>query len=251
MLGAALEAMGAQDGALGLYGAMLQTWPRHPGVLRARAELLLQTENLDQVIPDLTALTELQPRDGWAFAMRGSVYASKGDLGRAEADVRKAVAVDADPGQWMIVLARLQAGTGRAADARATIDKALDFQTGCLKSNYDEFQTAYAKFQQDVKTDYARAAQSWAALDVDCPSDPAACEAARSRGKASKAKLDAEIAAMPKEVKAKYDAWLTGDNVRAKAQRSRAAFLEKPGEYDYKGSWNYEMERSVAGFTGG
>lgn len=131
------------------------------------------------------------------------------------------------------------------------IAKDIDFQVGCLNSINREFQTAYAKFQQDVKADYARAAQAWVALESDCAADQVACAAARNRGKAAKAKLDATVATLPAELKTKYDEWLKADNVRAVAKRSRAAFLEKPGEYDYKSSRNYETARSVGGFTGG
>ncbi|UCF10217.1 MAG: tetratricopeptide repeat protein, partial [Candidatus Bipolaricaulota bacterium] len=117
---------GDYERALELLDAGLKRWPKHEGLLMIRAFCYFLLNRYDD------ALQELETLDPWigeweAYVprLRGRIYAARGEVGRAEAELRKLME-GGELRNRRICIAYLLAGLGRIEESIDWFEKAAD-----------------------------------------------------------------------------------------------------------------------------
>lgn len=95
-LGLAAYARGDNNGALTLFGRVLQANPRQTTALQFRAEIYAGRENYPSALADLNLLLELEPNLDTAWSLRGRIYDMTGKGQESIADLSRAVELGPD-----------------------------------------------------------------------------------------------------------------------------------------------------------
>lgn len=119
-------ALGRSGAAREYFDQSIEIDADHVPALTGRAMALLEIDEYDLAISDLTHAINQDPKNSELYALRGEAHIGLRDLEKAERDTRKArelAPLDAD---YALSLARLKVVQGEIAEAREVIDDAID-----------------------------------------------------------------------------------------------------------------------------
>lgn len=122
--GEALADAGDVAGAQAHYEAALATFPDYPDVLYLYGRLLRGQEQLDRAIAMFEHHARLEPK-GSAHHALGMIFLARGDLVRAEAELRADLAIETTCYDARVNLAGLLLDRGDPAGARAEFERSL------------------------------------------------------------------------------------------------------------------------------
>lgn len=134
-IGVAIEAaetlaqMGDYPSAAAWYQSVVQANPQNTDYLRLMVEFYVQRgyRVAEDGLPAAERLVEMTPEDAHAFDLRGWAKFQTGDIGGAEADVRRAIELSPDDVAARFHLGRILQAVHRDAEARAELTHVVDW----------------------------------------------------------------------------------------------------------------------------
>jgi tetratricopeptide (TPR) repeat protein len=104
--------------------------PDHVPALTGRALALMEIDELELALADLTHALHLSPDDPELHSLRGEVHVRRQELDRAEDDIRKARQLAPGDPEYALASARLMTVQGETDEAREAIEAAIHQEAG-------------------------------------------------------------------------------------------------------------------------
>jgi tetratricopeptide (TPR) repeat protein len=128
--GALLTGEGKLDKALVEYGQALRLAPDAPAVLGSIARIHVARKRFDLALSLCEDRIKKNGNDALAYAVMGQVYGAKGDLGKAEAALKRAMEVEPSWTAPLSSLAQVYVMQGRGAAAVKSLEDRLKAEPG-------------------------------------------------------------------------------------------------------------------------
>lgn len=121
-----LHRLGRTAEALADYQAVMRLSPPFPEAYYNRAEIRFTAGDLGGALTDLDHTLELDPDFGPAYVNRAGIHALTGGYDLARRDVERGLQLEPGNAHLLCVLGQVEAARGRAAEALAAFDAALE-----------------------------------------------------------------------------------------------------------------------------